>query len=554
VGSPSVASVAVAVGAGRGESQRLRASSLPSSSGQQQGSEQLPQRLSNANERVEEADTDLRIYRARKKARDGDREANRGRKRALYKQSEGLFRQVIRSRPRCGRAYVGLAKTLERQQQIELAVQVLEDGCAATKGENAHIWQVWACLEAKRGDAKRARQYFDAAIAADKTLISAYHSWAMLEQRQGNLAKARQLLVKALAAAEHVKKPKSHVYVALARLCERSDDPQAARAWYKLGVASGNFRDCGPALQSWASLEARTGNEKLSRELFQKALKGAKSRYAWLSLGTWEMRWGNLAKGREILGEASELFPADGAIAQAYADAWTKSAGKVEADMEVARDLFEKAVAIDDKRNNQRAYYAWALSEWLLGKDFDRSRELFQQGIWAGPATAQAAKLFSSWAHMEAVEDQNIELVRSLYTCAYKIKPRSTKILLNWAKDERSIGEEARGLELESLAQSITADFERRSKAAGAEMGGTTASNSALWPTKVAAEIADAKSLTALSIESNSVIVRTLTESLESITYSKELDEFVNTWNKYFDRQRRKSNARNQNIVIKTQN
>ncbi len=69
--------------------------------------------------------------------------------------------------------------------------QVLEDGCAATKGENAHIWQVWACLEAKRGDTKRARQYFDAAIAADKTLISAYHSWAMLEQRQGNLAKAR---------------------------------------------------------------------------------------------------------------------------------------------------------------------------------------------------------------------------------------------------------------------------------------------------------------------------------------------------------------------------
>ena len=38
------------------------------------------------------------------------------------------------------------------------------------------------------------------------------------------------------------------------------------------------------------------------------------------------------------------------------------------------------------------------------------------------------------------------------------------------------------------------------------------------------------------------------------LRYSKELDEFVNTWNKYFDRQRRKSNARNQNIVIKTQN
>ncbi len=115
------ASTALSVGAGRGESQRLGASPLPSSSGPQQGDER---RLRNANEKSEQADTELRIYRARKKARDGDREADRGRKRALYKESEGLFRQVIRSRPRCGRAYVGLSKTLERQHQLELAVKV----------------------------------------------------------------------------------------------------------------------------------------------------------------------------------------------------------------------------------------------------------------------------------------------------------------------------------------------------------------------------------------------------------------------------------------------
>merc|ERR1719235_1504538 len=134
-------------------------------------------------------DTDLRLYRARKKCRDGDRERAKDRKRSLYKQSEELFRGVIASSPRNGRAYVGLAKVLERQHKIELAKKGCEDACAATKGENAHVRQAG-------GDRQRARQLFDAAIAADKTLISAYHPWAMLEQRGGNAAKARQLLVK----------------------------------------------------------------------------------------------------------------------------------------------------------------------------------------------------------------------------------------------------------------------------------------------------------------------------------------------------------------------
>lgn len=288
------------------------------------------------------ASVDLKIYRARKKSRDGDRAPSSSTRRSYYKESETLFRDVIASSPRNGRAYVGLAKVLERQNQVELARKVCEEGCTATKGENAHVWQVWGTLEAKN-DVRRARQLFDAAIAADKTLISAYHSWAKLEEREGNRAKARQLLVKALAAAEHVKRPASHVYVALARLAETEKDHESARKWYKLGVASGNFRDCGPALTAWAIMEAKQGNEKVSRELFQKSLKGAKSRFAWLTLGTWEGRWGNLQSSRDILKEAMDLFPADAAIIQGYATSLTKADEKVKADMAEARTHFERA-------------------------------------------------------------------------------------------------------------------------------------------------------------------------------------------------------------------
>ena len=453
---------------------------------------------------------DLRLYRARKKSRDGDREVNKTKKRALYKESEELFRQVIRINPRNGRAYVGLAKTLERMKQIDLAKRVLEDGCAATKGENGHIWQVWACLEAKQGDVRKARQYFDAAITADDTLISAYHSWAMLEQRQRNYAKAKQLLVKALARAEQEEKPQSHVYVALARLAERGKDFEAARAWYQRGVSSGNFRDCGPALTSWAILEAKQGNIQVSRDLFRKSLKGAKARYAWLSLGTWEQRWGNISEAREILKEANELFPADGAIAQAYAQAFTKSSEDVDSDMDLARELFGKAIEVDE--DNQHAYLSWAMGEWLLAKDVDRARDLFQQGIWSGPTTNQAAKLFSTWAHLEAVEDQNIELARNLYSCAYKIKPRSTKILRNWAKEERKIGDRLRGQELEVLAQSIQTDYRRKLDSQVVQT---------VWPDN------------ALPSKSNSVsgIIGELTVEI--------VDEFITKWNNYFESQKR---------------
>ena len=111
---------------------------------------------------------------------------------------------------------------------------------------------------------------FDAAVVADKNLASAWQAWAQLEKREGNIKKAKKLLLKCLAAAETKKKPRSHIYVALARLAEDCEDVEAARAWYKLGVASGNVRDCSPAFNSWAILEAKNGNEEQARELFEK--------------------------------------------------------------------------------------------------------------------------------------------------------------------------------------------------------------------------------------------------------------------------------------------
>ena len=86
--------------------------------------------------------TDLRIYRARKKTRDGDRMRDFMKKKQMYRTAEDLFQQIIASDAKDGRAYVGLAKVLERQKKFDNAKQVLENGSAATGGGNAYIWQV----------------------------------------------------------------------------------------------------------------------------------------------------------------------------------------------------------------------------------------------------------------------------------------------------------------------------------------------------------------------------------------------------------------------------
>jgi tetratricopeptide (TPR) repeat protein len=229
------------------------------------------------------------------------------------------------------------------------------------------------------------------------------------------------------------------------------------------------------------------------------------------------------------LKEANEMFPADAAIAQAYAQSYTKYSPTVKTDMKLARELYEKAVQVNERY--QHTYQSWAMSEWLVGEDIDRARDLFQQGIWSGPSTKQASKIFSSWAHMEAKEDQNMELARSLYTCAYKIKPRSTKILLNWARDEETFGEIARSEELRAMSREIASEFLPEVGASSSQQSSSRqvldANPSTLWPSNIASEI---------SSEANGA--------------AKVLAQFITEWNLYFDKAIREDKTRRHTKMI----
>lgn len=205
---------------------------------------------------------------------------------------------------------------------------LLESSCTSGGGQSAHLWQAWACLESRQRNHDKARELFDAALAADSQLSEAYHAWGVMEMRQvgvdnrtgslpreesscerarvlqGNLAKAQDLLVKGLRAAQSTGNDVSvtYAYSSLGQLCERMGKLDEARRWYSEGtktkLGSNNF----VLWSSWALLESQGGTEAAQvRYLFGRALDiNPRHRHTYLAAARFEAGQGNKATAREL--------------------------------------------------------------------------------------------------------------------------------------------------------------------------------------------------------------------------------------------------------------
>ena len=85
-----------------------------------------------------------------------------------------LYERAKAVDPSDGRAYVGMGQVLKQLGDVDAARRVYQDGADATGGDSAYIWQAWATLEERAGDVAKARQLYDAALAADKTHAAAW--------------------------------------------------------------------------------------------------------------------------------------------------------------------------------------------------------------------------------------------------------------------------------------------------------------------------------------------------------------------------------------------
>lgn len=344
--------------------------------------------------------------------------------------------------PRDGRAYVGMGQVLRQLGEYDAARRCYQDGCDATGGENAYIWQAWGTLEAEEGNVSRARQLYDAATAADKTHAAAWHAWGMFEKSQGNYQRARDLFVKGMRMVPHPR-ANPHLYQSLGVMAMERGRIQEAREHFKEGTKTEAGARSAALWQAWAILESREGNSDQARKLFQCGLVvDPNNRYVWLSWAVFEARQGFADRARSLLTRGCKLNPGDPPLLQALA-----RLEAAEGNMTTARILFEQGTKLDPL--HQANWQAWALAEWKHG-DIDYARELLQRGVWVSPRSKNASKLFQAWGVLEE-RDGNVALARQLYKCGIRADPTSEITWLTWALMEEKQGNDVRAGELRNL-------------------------------------------------------------------------------------------------------
>ena len=385
---------------------------------------------------------DMTLHRAKRAALKGEAaEAAR-----LYEQCRQAF-------PEDGRAWVALGRLAwEREGDVELARALFEEGSAACSGRNPYIYQAWATLEVRQGNAPRARVLFDAATAADRTHAASWHAWAALERRAGNLGKARALLLKGLEG----NKRNGFLWQGIALMERDAGNLDKARACFQSGL---DAEPKSAALwAAWAAMEQHEGgNPERAMELYSLGLEASpKNRYCWLALASLTYEKRSRRTGRKMFEKAMALNPGDAALPQAWAVLEAR-AGNVAR----ARQIFEACT-----RRHPRhlpTWQAWGVMERMAG-ELDRARELFQAGIWADPSQSQrVAEIFHAWAMLEsenclAVETRRVDEARELFACAARADPSNIPVWNAWASFEERLGSSQRGRALRRQEGSLVAE------------------------------------------------------------------------------------------------
>jgi len=391
--------------------------------------ESMRQPPSGESPRTLKINQDLLLYRCRTLRHKAFYVADRAERNRMLQEVEDGLRRAIDMDPTDGRAYVSLGKHYMLQKRYQDAANVYENGCAATQGQNPYIWQAWATLEAKRRNINNARKYYDAAIVASSSHVTAWHGWGQLEKQQGNYVRARELWIKGL---QNATTPNEYLFQSLGVLAAEVGRVGEAREWFKRGTQELRGVSAHAIWQAWALLETEYGDESTVRSLWGKGLKAnPKSRYIYLSWGTWELNQGQRGRARKILLKGNQVNPRDPAIYQALGVLEYQ-----EGNAELSRWYFKCGLEVDP--DHVYLWQGWGVLEWRQG-NLEEARRLFQKGIWADPTSRDVSTVFQAWGCLEN-EGGNVALARNLLKCAVKADPSNEVSWMSWAQLEESRG------------------------------------------------------------------------------------------------------------------
>eukprot|EP00271_Cylindrocystis_brebissonii_P016106 TRINITY_DN3930_c0_g1_i1.p1 TRINITY_DN3930_c0_g1~~TRINITY_DN3930_c0_g1_i1.p1 ORF type:complete len:911 (-),score=220.49 TRINITY_DN3930_c0_g1_i1:60-2696(-) len=366
---------------------------------------------------------DLELYRAR-------RWAQRGR----AEKAEQALKMCIRDWPEDGRAYVSLGKLLQKGQRWKEARQVYEEGCQATGGDSAYLWQAWAVLEQRLGNVGRARRLFDAATVADKRHSASWHGLALLELKEGNKRKARDLLEKGLRFCG----ADAYLYQSLGLMEVKEGNVEEARSLFRKATVASNASAA--SWLAWAQLEAEQGQVTEARRLFQRTLEASpRNRYAYLAWARLEATCGQRERARRLFQTGVALNPKDACLRQAFA-LFEFECGFPG----TARSIFREAV--DAVPPTGSLWRGWAWLEWKEGR-LDTARQLYETAARVDP---KSPRVYHAWAVLEE-RAGNPALAREMFRRALRADASCTAAWISWAAMEERLGNSVRADELRSL-------------------------------------------------------------------------------------------------------
>ena len=338
-----------------------------------------------------------------------------------------------------------MAQVLIALGDEDAARRCYQDGCDATGGDNAHLWQAWATLEERAGDVAKARQFYDAALAADKTHAAAWHGWATLEKKQGNFQRARICSSRAFGSSRR----------APTRTCTtpRRDGAGAVASKRRANTsARGPRRKPGRGPRCCGSRgrcsSRGSPSRGVARKLFQRALGvDPDNRYVWLAWATFEAKEG-VDRARSLLRKGVSSTP-DPPLLQALA--------RLEAAGWESRDGARALRAGDQARPGAPGQLAGVgdrgVEGWARGS---RARAAATRGV-GGASQPQRVQAVPGVGRAGGARG-NTQLARQLYKCGVKADPTSETAWLTWALMEEKQGNEIRAAELRNLCVQARAE------------------------------------------------------------------------------------------------
>jgi len=391
---------------------------------------------------------DLLLYRAKLYRRKGIKATKRKSKDYWFRKAEKGYRRVMSMDPTDCRAYVGIGRLFEVQKRFSEARKIYEDGCTVSAGSNAFLWTSRGNLEVKENHLDQAREFFKAAIAADRSHEAAWHAWGTLEKSLGDYTTARDCFMKGIRFAKRT--PSPYLFQSLALLAVDLGLCSEARKWFRKGTETVTGETSYVIWTAWALLEAKQENLAYMEQLFKKSLElNSKGRYAYLSWARIEQDRGNVDKARELFLEGQKRNRSDPAFLQALAVLESECEN-----YEEARRYFREGVELDS--SYQYLWQAWGVLESRLG-NYDEARELFQRGVWANPDSKNSALVFQAWGLMEEAVG-SVEVARTLYRYGVKVDPKNealwkTWILLEEKEDNYDQANELRNLSIQERTE-----------------------------------------------------------------------------------------------------